>query len=75
MTDLVRGYRVCAYNEDDHEGVHIHHPINGPSEPTRIETRREAESIMRAYAEDNEWFDWKAFEECVQQWRSESRND
>lgn len=75
VTDLMRGYRVCAYNEDAHQGVHVHHPIkDGDTRPTRIEDRREAEAVVRLYASEHEWFTWKTFEECVERWRSESRN-
>lgn len=75
VADLQRGYRLCAYNHDEHGGPHIHIQGKGGKdqvEPTDIATSGEAEAVIRAYAEELDHFDLKRFRERVRTWRSAS---
>ena len=72
--DLVRGYRVCAYNHEKHGGTHVHRDLGGGEIfPVNLESADEAEVVMGRFARISRAFDEKGFREVVRKWRSELR--
>lgn len=74
MIDTRRDYRICAFHLEAHDGVHVHHPLDGPAlGPVPVRSPVQAERLMRWYARDHEAFEEGAFKEVARAWRSESR--
>lgn len=69
-------YRICRYNPEAHDGVHVHAPADGEavaSVPSgAVSTPRAAERLVRWYARDHAVFDVEDFLEVVNRWRSGS---
>lgn len=76
MADLDLGYRVCAYNREDHGGVHVHHPLDGPAiGRVAVDGPGEAEALVRRYRARHEVFDLDAFRQVVHAWRYGWKSD
>ena len=76
VSDLVRGYRICAYNDAEHGGPHLHRPPEAPAgAPLSISGPGEAEDIVKAFARESLSFEDSTFREFVRKWRSRSKND
>lgn len=75
VIDMQNGYRICAFNEEAHGGVHVHFPLRGPALKTvDVPDPRAAEAIMTRYAKTHDGFSMASFLAEVKRWRSASND-
>lgn len=68
---MLRGYRICNFNDAAHEGVHAHPSLTGPATfPIPVLSQEDAVQIVRNYAIKYDSFNRTRLEAQVKAWKS-----